>query len=132
MTTAQIIEAAFERLTQFAFDPMPPIVWPGIASEPPNDGMWLEPELFPNEPINIAWDDESCVSTRGFFQILVHFRPGAATLEPTALADALCLHFPKGLDLGPVRVFKRAWQDAPVVESDDIYIPITIPYRGLT
>jgi hypothetical protein len=132
VTTSQIIEACFQRLLQFWYEPQPEILWPGLETNPPGEGIWLEPNVLPNEPENIAWTDESCAVTMGIIRILVHYRPGMAQPEPMALADALCLHFPKGLELGPVRVFKRAWQDAPVSDGDDVVIPVTVPYRELT
>lgn len=132
MSYTQITRAAFEQLSIFVWNPQPEILWPGIETRPPDQGMWLEPDIFPNEIENVAWNNESCVEMRGFFQILVHYRPGHGQKEPTILADALIAHFPKGFALGPVRVIKRGWQAAQVVEGDDLYIPITIPYQGLT
>ena len=73
MSTTEIMRAAFDKLDTFSFVPPPSILWPGIQSDRPDNGMWLEPKLFPNEPHDIAWDDDGCVDTRGFFQILVYF-----------------------------------------------------------
>ncbi len=131
MSTTEITRAAFDRLLAFGFNPQPEIMWPGIGSDPPASGMWLEPGMFPNEPDDIAWDDESCVNASGFFQVLVHYRPEQGHEEPVVLADAIICYFPKGLALGPVRVFKRGWQSLSVEDSSDVFIPITIPYRGL-
>jgi hypothetical protein len=95
--------------------------------------MWLQPGFFPNKPENIAWDNDSCIDTRGFFQILVYFRPGEAMENPILLADALIKYFPKGLELGPVRVRKRAWQTLAITEdASKLFIPITIPFLGVT
>jgi hypothetical protein len=131
-TTTDITRAAFDKLTDFSYDPQPDILWPGLQTKPPATGLWLEPELFPDEPEDIAWDDESCVETRGFFQILVHYRPGEGSRNPVLLADALIRHFQKGEALGPVRIVERAWQGTPVDSSDELFIPVTIPYMGLT
>ena len=133
MSTTQILNAALERLEIFQHSPQPPIVWPGIQEEPPQEGMWLRPGFFPNDPVNIAWDEDSCVESRGFFQVLVYFRPGNGTVEPATLADNLIRFFPKGLQLGPVRIRKRAWQALAVTEdASKLFIPVTIPYLGLT
>ena len=95
--------------------------------------MWLEPKFFPNTPDNIAWGDDSCMDTRGHFRILVYFRPGDGTVAPITLADALIAHYPKGLALGTVRVRKRAWQALAVTEdASKLFIPVTVPYLGLT
>lgn len=133
MTTTTIIEAAFQHLQSFVYSPQPEVIWPGLQSEPPEQGMWLQADMFPNEPTDMAWDNDACVDTRGFFQILVCFRPGRGLIEPSELADALVDHFPKGTALGPVRVRKRPWQ-APVVipDASTLYIPVTVAYSGLT
>lgn len=133
MSTTDILEAAFQKLKAFIHDPQPEILWPGIQENPPDAGMWLQPGFFPNEPGDIAWDDDACVDTRGFFQILIYFRPGQGLIDPSELADALIAFFPKGFELGPVRVRKRPWQSPAVTEdSSKLFIPVTVPYKGLT
>lgn len=133
MSTTDIMKAAFDKLVDFVYSPQPEILWPGRQQDPPENGMWLQPGFFPNEPMDIAWDNDACVDTRGFFQILVYFRPDQGQEVPSELADALIEHFPKGLDLGPVRVRKRPSQ-APMITEDasKLYIPVTIFYNGLT
>jgi len=133
MSTTDITETAFQLLETFVYVPQPAILYPGVQNDPPQTGMWLLPSVFPNEPNDIAWDNDSCVDTRGFVQILVYFRPGQGVIEPSELADALIAFFPKGSQLGPVRVRKRPWQSPVVVEdSSKLFIPVTIPYKGLT
>jgi hypothetical protein len=133
MSTTDILEAAFQRLDSFSYSPQPEVLWPGIKTQPPESEIWLQPGLFPNEPDDIVWDIDACIDTRGFFQILVYFRPGQGQVEPSEIADALIAHFPKGLELGPVRVKKRPWQSPMVTEdASKLYIPVTISYKGLT
>jgi len=133
MSTTEIIEAAFQSLESFTYEPQPAILYPGLKTEPPQRGMWLQPMVFPNEPDDIAWDNDACIDTRGFLQILIYFRPGMGVIEPSVLADALIAFFPKGSTIGPVRVLKRPWQSPPVVEdSSALFIPVTVPYQGLT
>ncbi len=133
MSTTEITQAAFEKLKTFEYEPQPAILWPGKQETPPESGMWLQPSVFPNENGDIAWDNDSCVDTRGWVQVLVYFRPGQGIIEPSQLADALIAFFPKGMTLGVVRVRKRPWQ-APYVKEDSskLFIPVTIPYMGLT
>lgn len=131
--TTDILRASLEKLLVFNYSPQPDIMWPGISSDPPQQGMWLKIDFFPNRPENIAWSNDACVDTRGFIQIMVYFRPGDGVVDPTVLADAICEFFPKGLELGPVRVRKRAYQKLAVKDdASKLYIPITIPYLGLT
>lgn len=133
MSTTEIIEAAFEKLETFSYLPQPDILYPGIQDKPPQAGMWLQPSVFPNEPDDPYWESDSCVDTRGFVQILIYFRPGQGLIAPSELADALIAFFPKGSDLGPVRIRKRPWQSPAVTEdASKLFIPVTVPYMGLT
>jgi len=129
-----ILGAFLEHLDDFVYSPQPVILWPGLQSNPPESGMWLQSNFFPNEPIDRVWGYETCVEARGFFQVSVHFRvnPGTGQLAPSLLADAIIDHFPKGLVLGPVRVRKRAWQSPAIVQdASRSFIPVTIPYWGM-
>lgn len=133
MSTTDIMKAAFDKLVDFVYSPQPEIMWPGRQQDPPESGMWLQITPFPGKPINVAWGNDSCVDTRGFFRILVYFRPDQGLIAPSELADALIEFFPKGSDLGPVRVVERPGQDSMIVEdASKLYIPVTIPYLGLT
>ena len=135
MSTTTIMKACFDRLLTFVYSPQPVILWPAEQTDPPDSGFWLQPGYFPNEPIDRIWDNDACVETRGFFQVLVYFRvrPDLGQIKPSTLADALIDHFPKGLELGPVRVRKRPYQSPMIVEdASKSYIPVTVPYLGST
>ena len=133
MSTTEIMEAAFDKLIAFPYSPQPEILWPGIQETPPQSDIWLQPGFFPNEPEDLSWDNDSCIDTRGFFQILIYFRPGQGLIEPSELADSLIAYFPKGSDLGPVRIRKRPWQSPAITEdASKLFIPVTVPYKGLT
>lgn len=133
MSTSDILEACIDKLEAFSYSPEMPVLWGGVNETPPNTGLWLQPHLFPIEPSDIAWDNDACVDTRGFLQVLVYFKPGQGVIEPTAAASAIIAAFPKGTALGPVRVLKQPWQSAMVTQdSSKLYIPVTIPYKGLT
>lgn len=137
MTVSAIFATCMELMEDFSY-PVPSgqpevvVLWPGIQSDPPDEGFWLEPKLFPNENTDPAWNDDSCAIARGFFQIKVYWRvrenPGM--VAPMALADALIAHFPKGTTLGPVRVRKKPHQSPAIPEDDRSFIPVTVPYLG--
>lgn len=133
MSTTDIMTAAFEKLQAFVYSPQPEILWPGIQETPPDKGMWLAVRFFPNKPDNFAWDNDACVHSLGFVQVSVYYRPGQGQVDPSELADALIAHFAKGDALGPVRISERPWQ-SPSIDEDasKSFIPITIPYLGLT
>lgn len=109
-----------------------PIAWPGISFDPSDTGMWLEVSLFPNEPLDPVWDSDGCALQRGFLQVLVGYRPGLGQVRASEIADAVITHFGKGTALGPVIVKKKPWQSPPLTDPEKLYIPITIPYTGLT
>lgn len=125
---SQIIQAAFERLS--TIQNAPPIAWPGINFQPPAAGIWFEALMFPNEPANLTMDGDKAEQL-GFFQVTVCFRPGTGVLMPMLAAEAVIDRFPKGLDLGPVKVRQRPWLAPTVTDDDRLFIPVTIPYRGI-
>lgn len=130
--TTEILEACFGRMQTLGLSPALPIAWPGIHFTPPDSGMWLEVKLFPNEPLDPSWNNDACTLARGFFQVMVGYRPGTGQVAASRIADAVCAHFAKGTDLGPVRVLKKPWQSPELTDTDKIFIPVTIPYRGFT
>jgi hypothetical protein len=132
MSTTEILDACLDRLEEFDHSPPLPIAWPGIEIDPPEDGMWLDALNFPNQPRDLAWDNDSCHDTFGFFQVRVYYRPSVGQVVPSTVADLLIDHFPKGLVLGPVRVRQRPWQSPAVTLPDKLYIPVTIRWRGIT
>lgn len=129
----EILTAFGDRMKTFAYSPAPEIIPPNRADETPNAGLWLETGLFPNTPLNVTLDFDSVDETLGFCQVLVCYRKNIGQTLPSELADAVIDHFPKGLELGPVRVIRRPYQMPAVTEDGSrMYIAITIPYQGLT
>ena len=133
MTTTERFVAFMEHLDSFVYLPQPPIMWPGIQSDPPDTGYCLEPKLFPNEPEDPAWDDDACARPIGFFQVKVYFRvrPDTGLVGPSTLADAIIDHFSKGTVIGDVRVKKQPHQ-SPVVDDDASrsFIVVTAHYTS--
>lgn len=130
MTTTEILTAFFERLETLGYSPMPPIAWPGKSFKPPASGFWLEARVFPNEPINLAWDDAGIIESRGFCQILIGYRPEHGEIGASELADAVVQHFYKGTELGPVKVRQLPTRGPSFDDEDKLFIPVTIPYQG--
>lgn len=67
----------------------------------------------------------------GFIQVLANVRPGVGIVSVVALAETIAAHFPKALELGPVRVRAKPWLSPPQSEGDRLIVPCTIPYRGI-
>ena len=129
--STSILTACLTQLQTLDYSPAPTILWPGLNQEPPQDGLWLEAGYFPNEPIDRTWNNDSCAEQRGFFQVLVGYRPGDGEIAPSELVDAVLDLFPKGTDLGGVVVTKQpTFSPAFADEGDKLFIPVTINYRG--
>lgn len=133
--TTAIMKACFDHLETLVYSPQPAILFPGMGTKPPQEGMWLKPALFPGEPRDRSWDEDTdCAEERGFFQVLVYFkpRPKLGLIAPSKLADAVIAHYRKGTVLGPVKVKKRPHQSTEIVEDKECsFIPVTIYYLGL-
>lgn len=129
--STSILTACFTRLQTLAYSPAPEILWPGLNQTPPDSGLWLEPGYFPNEPTDRTWQADSCAEQRGFFQVLVGYRPGSGEVAPSQLADAIVALFAKGTDLSGVVVTKQPTRGPSFVdEGDKLFIPVTVNYRG--
>lgn len=130
--STEILVACAQHLSTFDYSPMPEIIYPGRQAKPPDTGTWLEASFFPNEPENLAWDENAYDDVRGFFQVLVGYRQNVGQVVPSEVADAVIAHFAKGTVLGPVKVSKRPYQMPSVVEDGSrLYIPVTIRYQGV-
>lgn len=123
-----IMSAAFARLSTLANKP--PIAWPGVDFVPPTSGPWLEISVFPNEPDTLGMSADAVQLEIGFVQVLACNRPGSGTMTIATLAEAVAAHYPKALELGPVRVRAKPWLSPAVIDDDRIFVPVTIPYRG--
>lgn len=132
-----IYDAFCEHLSGLGFSPAPEIIYPRTTTEPPDTGNWLEIMENPNEPERLSWGNNQCYNARGNFQIGVGFRAESrpwAYVNACALADAVVAHYPEGLELGPVKVFK-SFRRPSVTNMDNqaqLFIPVTIQYQGLT
>lgn len=132
MNTA-ILEAFIDRLESLSFSPALPIIYvDGKKAEPPTSGMWLEVQAFPNEGSTVAWGAESPTNAKGFFQVSVGYRPNIGIIQPSSVVDSIIAHFHYAYRfVGDVGVIKKPWRTTAVIESDKVYIPITIPFAGL-
>lgn len=129
--STSILTACFEHLQTLDYSPQPEILWPGLNKKPPQSDLWLEPGYFPNEPLDDTWENDSCAEQRGFFQVLVGYRPGTGEVAPSELADALVTLFAKGTDLAGVVIRKQPTRSPSFVDDGDkLFIPVTMSYRG--
>ena len=128
-TDVDIAVAAFSRVESLATTLR--IGYPNDADfDPGNDAAWLEVTLMPNMPDNLSWDSEVQVYS-GILQVSVYFRPGGGTVPHMRQAEDIIAHFPKALQLGPVRVERKPYLSAPVKEGSKFFIPVTVPWRGI-
>lgn len=127
---AELYEAFYKKV--YEIDPCFPVAYEGVDFTPPEDGIWLEPKIFNSEPISIVWDNNDTQVDFGFFQILVYFRPNAGSIEAAKMADKIALAFKKGTIVGSVTVEKTPHTTSVVADDDNLFIPVTIHYRGIT
>jgi hypothetical protein len=121
-----------DHLKNFAYSPEVPVIPPNRGDQTPDAGLWLEASFFPNAPLNVTLDFNAIDEQLGFFQVLVCYRKDIGQVRPSELADAVIDWFPKGLEVGPVRVRQTPYQLPAVTEDGSrCYIAVTIPYRGL-
>jgi len=127
---ADLYKAFYEKV--YGIDPCLPVAYEGVDFEPPEDGLWLEPKIFPNEPISIVWDNNDRQVDYGFFQVLVYYRPNKGSIEAAEMADKIAQAFKKGTIVSSVTVEKTPHTTAIVADDDKLFIPVTIHYRGIT
>lgn len=126
--TTEILEAFNEALKAAALGV--PVGWSGVDFKPPPQGLWLETQLFPNEPQDPLFAGGPIVA-RGFYQVLVGGRPNFGEVRMSELADLVIAAFPKASQVGPVYVSKTPWRSPLIREGAQLLIPVTIPYRAL-
>ena len=97
---------------------------------PPATGIWWEAMMFPNEPVNLTTDNDTAEHL-GFFQVMVCYRPGVGVLMPIMNAEAIITALGKGTELGPVKVRQKPWLGPTVADEDYLFLPVTIPWRGI-
>ena len=135
-TTTDIIGDLLARLDTLSVSPQPPIAWPGVHMDPPDEGMWLEARFVPDESTDLVWDDDTQKNTTGALLVRVYYRPGIGVGQTTQVsaseyADAIVRLFPKGLGVGAVRILKEPSQGPAVNLEGNSYIPVMIPYSGI-
>lgn len=129
-TDKDILDATFARMASYSTSA--PIFYPDRPdSDPPSTGRWIDFDIFPNEPDDPHWASDTQVYL-GFLQASVYFRPGGGEFFAAYdEVEGIQAHFPKGLQLGPVKVRKRPYPRPLVTDDAALFIPVTIEYIGL-
>lgn len=117
-----------------------PVGFAGVPFDPPtaDDAIWLEVRDLPNEPDELGWGNTAMVLYQGMLVVHVYYRPARGAegqrryLAAIAQAEAVMSQYAKGTKAGPVAVYRRPWRGGVIEESSGVFIPVTIPYRGLT
>lgn len=108
-----------------------PILWPGLTTQPPDTGMWLEPRAFPGDTVNPFYGEASKNRYGGFWQVGVGFRPGAGEVAPRTIAAQIASHFDKGTVIAGASVWQRPSIGSTVTDGHRQVVPVTIRYRGM-
>lgn len=110
-----------------------PIGFPGVKFTPPATGHWLEVTWSPGPGQNYGLADGAPSLLQGVAQISVCGRPAETGLMPwTRIADAAVAAFGKGTTFGPVRVYRKPYQSAPITGAAWIMVPVTVMWQGFT
>ncbi len=130
--TTTILKAMLTVLEAIVLSPPLPIAQPGIPEDPPETGMWLEARFFPNETLDLVWNNNAKVQVRGYLQVSVAWRPSEDSLMAASrVADTIVDVFKKGLEVGPARVKKTPWTTQAIDLDANSLLPIIIPYMGI-
>lgn len=130
-----IFQAFFDAVTTeaAAADPVLAVAYPGVTFDPPDNAVWLELRLFPNETQQYGLAVDGPKAHRGFVQVSVCKRPGTGVLDLTSLAGVIVdTWLPMGTVLGLARVYRAPWLSA-VVEDNQRgvhFVPVTVPYQA--
>lgn len=134
MSDAAIYNAFCTAVTAFAqqFSPPLPVAFPRVPLDPPpDDGLWLEVQWFPNVGQNYGLSDDGPTLLQGFGQISVcALANGDGLMEPQLVVDALIVAFKKGTRFDRVKVEVKPSAAPPIDGPAGIMIPVTVPYRG--
>lgn len=104
------------------------VLYPGVDQTPPHKGGWLELHFFMNDGEDYAVGNGAV--ERGFFRVFCCSRPGKGLSSALQLADKIVDLLPKGTTLGDARTDTTPTVSGPIIESDKIFIPVTIRYRS--
>lgn len=104
------------------------IAYPDVAFTPPPSGKYLDVALFYNRPL---WEGLAAGKIdQGLLQITVVWPRHQGVIKPLAVADAVMAHFPKGLELGGVRITAEPYAASPLIEDSQVRVPVTIGWQA--
>ena len=106
-----------------------PVAWPGVPFTPPASGIWIEPQVLPNQGLDNGLSASDAVVPQGLAQFIVWTRPGGGMLAVTSAAEALAAAFPKnGILSGLIRIQRAPWLTVLDSEPDKVGVLVTVPY----
>lgn len=118
------------KLSAFAaqLSPPLPIIFDGVEGKPPDSGLWLEAQLFPQRTRTYGLPDDGPFDYSGFVQVLVCQRPGAGIGAGLDIANEVVKTFKKGTVLADARVNTEPTQAPPLPSPNRINHAVTIWY----
>lgn len=132
----EAIRAALDtRLASLPDWPAARIAWPNIPYTPLAGETYLEPTFGAAEPRQAEIGTSGRNRQAGFYRVRIVTPAGQGLGGATRLADEICAHFPRGLDLaaGSFAVtIARGWA-APAFSRESWFIlPVTITWDAFT
>lgn len=128
-TNNQIYTAAITLLNNAALGY--PISWPGFNFTPPDSGVWLEVEFFPNTGLDNGLRYADAVVPQGIYQVACVNRPGVGLADIHAAADQIRALYAKGTTLiDNVRVIREPYDMELETMDDRLMVVVTVEYSG--
>lgn len=130
MNPVQISDALLTAAAALATDLALPVAMPGRNFEPTGT-QYLEVTEFKNTTGNPTWGGEAVYM--GILQIALH-RPNdnEGSISPLTIATQIEAAFYKNRNIygtgGCVRIYQHASVLTPIVETDKVVYPVSIPY----
>ncbi|MET3648031.1 phage tail terminator-like protein [Phyllobacterium ifriqiyense] len=138
-----ILSLLLARLAALVLSPALPVAQPGIPfiapieTSGPNSGKpkpYLRADFIPNRTENLGIADDAKARHQGILQVMVVHPSGIGAVKPTDIGGAVAAHFAKGTKLYgsgvKVKVYQKPSVGAPMIETDKIYVPVTILWHS--
>ncbi|MHC1549396.1 phage tail terminator-like protein [Phyllobacterium sp. K27] len=138
-----ILSLLLARLAALVLTPALPIAQPGIPftapteTSGPNIGKpkpYLRADFIPNRTDNLGLANDAKARHQGLLQVMVVYPPGVGVVKPTDIGGSIAAHFAKGTIMYgsgvKLKVYQKPNVGAPMIETDKIYVPVTILWRS--
>lgn len=111
----------------------PPTAWSNKNFDAPTE-LYIRANQLPRETDTPFLGDDSAQDYGGIYQVTVMAPSGNYETEALAMADAICAHFPRGLELdagGQVLRIRKTVVAPGFQDGTRWVVPVSVYYRGI-